>query len=293
MKNILVRPTLSILLTFFLSFNQACDQKTEEAIDDLKAKSEKPESIMAYYNAFTQKTDGKFALKSFNTHAGQDDPQSGSSIIDGFFFDKNGRTIVGGDVQIGSIKINPDLKNNNCYCSDYRNNQIGKSLYGTSIKISIDPTQNSSSLRASEDSIGTEIYIPNLIRITNPAKFVNTADQPYLALKVGSQIGWNVDEKNKKGIVIVLEYDPLALENEYLQKKGELINAEIKKAKAITVSDPEGIYTFTNEDLKDFPTNAYIKLTIGRANFTSMKNDEKSFSFFAYTTVVSSFQVKR
>lgn len=291
MKTINLKSTLVVLFCAFLGVNQACNQK-EEVINDLSTKSNKPESIMGYYNAFTQAADGKFALKSYTTLASQD--FDGSSILDGFFFDKEGKTVGGsnGRFKIGNLELRTDPKNNNCYCSEPYNRNAGTDLHGKTIRISIAPPSNSN-LRTSSDSIGTEIYIPSLVKIIIPVKYESSLEQPYLPISVGGQIAWNVDENNKKGIVILLEYDPSALENEYLQSKGELVNGKIKKAHAITLKDTDGFYTFSNDDLKDFPTNAYIKLTIGRANFTTINGESKSYTFFAYTVVASSFQVKK
>ena len=287
-----INASLIGVFSVVLGLIQACDQKTEQVIDDLSKKTEKPESIMAYYTAFTQAADGKFMLKSHTTHASQD--FDGSNIIDGFFLDKNNKSVAGGDVTIGNITLKANIKNNNCYCSDRLDWYAGKNLHGNTIKVLVNPPTGGSNLRTSStDTVSTQVYVPTLVKITHPAKYVNSVENPYLPLKVGDQIGWNVDEKNKKGIVILLEYDPSSLQNAYLESKGQVVNATIKKAKAITVADTEGMYTYTNDDLKDFPANAYISLTIGRANFIDLKSGEATYTFLAYTIVTSSYQIKR
>jgi hypothetical protein len=293
MKTINFKPALIIiLLSFLIGSNQACNQKSEEVIDDLQAKKAKPESIMGYYKSFTQAADGKFTLKSYTTFASQDDLEAGSNRLDGFFFDKDGKTIVGGDVQIGNIKLKADTKNSNCYCSDYEVRNVGKDLHGTKIKISVQPSTGSN-LRTAADSVGAEIYVPKLVKIIEPSKFESSADQPFLPLKVGGRIAWDIDVKNEKGIVILLEYDPVSMENKFLQDKGQLINGKSKKAKALTLKDTDGQYTFSNDDFKEFPANAVVNVTIGRANFATLNGKETSYTFFAYTVVVSPFQIKK
>lgn len=271
---------------------QACNQTTEETVNDLNQKNQKPEGIMAYYNAFTQPVDGKFMLKSYTTLASQD--FDGSNVIEGYFFDKNGKPVAGGEIKLGNLSLKPDTKNSNCFCSDYRDKFAGKSLHGNTIKISITPPPPASNLRVSaNDTTSSEIYIPILVKITTPSGFVNSPDQPFMPLKAGDQIGWNVDEKNKKGVIILLQYDPLHENNKYLQAQGVLVNKTAKVAKAITVNDYEGVYTYSSDDLKDFPANAYVSLTIGRANFDNLKSGDANYMFYAYTVVDSNYQLKR
>jgi hypothetical protein len=292
MKPIYFKSALVIMFSSLLGVNQACNQKGEDVIDDLQTQKTKPESIMGYYKAFTEAADGKFALKSFTTFASQDEREAWSSRLDGVFFDKNGKTIPGGNVQIGDIELKTDPQNSSYYYSDTSVPDAGKHLHGSKIKVSINPKVGSN-LRTTADTVSSEIYVPRLVRIIDPIKYKDSDNQPYMPIKAGGRIAWEIDVKNEKGIVILLEYDPFSVENEYLQEKGQLMNGKIKKASALTLKDTDGAYTFSNDDLKDFPANAVVNLTIGRANFITLREKEFSYTFFAYTVVVSPFQIKK
>jgi hypothetical protein len=276
------------MLSFALIFIQACNQDVAQGISDAGAQVDKPESIMGYYNFLTAESDGVLRISSYTTQASQDFNRAGD--VKGFFYDKNRKPINGGSFKIGGITLNNDPKNNFVHSFDtYENHDRneGQNLFGTTIKVDIAepilPAQRGSSV----EPIQADIYLPALIKITRP-EMKNTKDVPYTPISVGTEIGWNVDEKNEKGIVILLDYNPEDPQNINLETKTGL-----RKTKAITVKDNESFYRFKQEDVMYFPKNAYLNLTIGRANFLQVKGSSpNSYSFYAYTVVNAGIQVK-
>lgn len=98
-------------------------------------------------------------------------------------------------------------------------------------------------------------YIPKTIK-TDLSDF--GADD---ALKSGKVIRWNKDPKNKRGVVITLEYDPDLQADESVKKEQPK-----SMSKWLTVPDT-GSYEFKSNDVAPFPQNARISIDARRGGY--------------------------
>lgn len=115
-----------------------------------------------------------------------------------------------------------------------------------------------------------ELYIPKMLY---PVAFKNlTADGH---IKSGTKINWTEDAGNKKGILIVIDYDPLSQSDPDIR-----INFPDDKLSGKVVADI-GSYIFAKNDFKGFPQNADLGFSLERIAHTSFlddKGDECSFA---------------
>jgi hypothetical protein len=248
---------------------------------DVSVEATAPSTIMEYYNFLRQDNVGSFSMQQFQTAATQYYSSPITKV--GGFFTKAGKAIPKGDVQIGNLLFSP----NAAYNYEYGNRGIqGEELYGTDVvfKLNIKNTNGGVATMGANDepTVTDTMYVPKSILLSSP---IWSNDN---TIQAGTKIVWNVDPKNKRGVVIILDYDPAKLP----YNQGETPPAGKRVAKAIPVTDTDGSYTITAADLEGFEKGTNIDFTIGRANFkTTDAGGGEKYALYAYTIVVNDFKV--
>ena len=128
---------------------------------------------------------------------------------------------------------------------------------------------------------GSVIHIPHVIR----PKFLRLDDGK---VTVNTQIVWNADEQNKKGVVIGLGYDPSSQQDNRVatQNPRDLF-------KGIRTKD-DGSYTITAQDLGKFPQNAEIRFHVVRVGNGIATNDRgERYQLAGMTLNTGSFTIKK
>jgi hypothetical protein len=271
--NALVKQSLLVLFT--MAVFSSCSKK------DVNIEATAPSTIMEYYNFLRQDNVGSFSMQQFQTAATQYYSSPITKV--GGFFTKAGKAIPKGDVQIGNLLFSP----NAAYNYEYGNRGIqGEELYGTDVvfKLNIKNTNGGVATMGANDepTVTDTMYVPKSILLSSP---IWSNDN---TIQAGTKIAWNVDPKNKRGVVIILDYDPAKLP----YNQGETPPAGKRVAKAIPVTDTDGSYTITAADLDGFEKGTNIDFTIGRANFkTTDAGGGEKYALYAYTIVVNDFKV--
>ncbi|MFN3316212.1 MAG: hypothetical protein ACK40K_05325, partial [Raineya sp.] len=197
--------------------------------------------LLSYYNFSVQQADGTFGLQHSNTMPMQDVPEQNSRSTDASaaFRDSNGLPTTSG---IEEVKIDDFMLNageDNIFINN-KNADLSV-LYGKNAVFSF---------KKQKVPQNENLYLPKLLRLD--ANFnTNTYTVPVSA---GTTIRWNKDDLNTKGVVVVLDYNPKTNPNEIAQ------SYPTPKAKAIGTEDT-GSYTFSQNDLADFPNGASVILT--------------------------------
>lgn len=267
----------SLLVVFIVVALSSCSKKY------VNVEPTQVSTIMEYYNFLRQDNVGSFSMQQFQTLATQNYNSPSTKI--GGFFTKAGKAIPKGDVQIGSLLFSP----NAAYNYEYGNRTSqGEELYGTDVvfKLNIKNTNGSVATTGTNDdpTVTDTMYVPKRILLSSP---IWSNDN---TIQAGTKIEWNIDPKNKRGVVIILDYDPAKLP----YNQGETPPAGKRVAKAIPVAETDGSYTITAADLEGFEKGTKIDFTIGRANFkTTDAGGGDKYALYAYTVVVNKFLVNK
>lgn len=214
-------------------------------------------------------TEGYATIRSWATLSIQD-LRGPEVIISGFGYSKGGVKSDFGSLAFGSIVTNTVSSTNFDYLT------IGpsgaKELFGTTTSVSLAGSQ-------SQDLPGfsTSYYIPKMMTITSPS-FSNNS-----IVSSGTTITWEPDSNNTYGVGIAIHYDPNSHENTDLNQSGSTV------INVVRVEDT-GSYTITANDLAGIPSNARLRLGIGRGNYQRVSMpDDYHFGLVAYSVVAHSF----
>jgi|GEM_PF-5204658 hypothetical protein len=232
MKNFLILIFSVIVLT---SCNK--DSKIIEQVNNVQRveKSLIP-AIIQHYQNITQPTSGIVKLHLYRTLATKDQPQGGSSSIDGYILDDNGDPQDFGTITVGTTSLTANPNNGNMYGGgDVESHEH----YGfnTTFAGSILPN--------------TTMYVPEKIDITNFEQI--PGNRP--VIQAGTTIEWNKDDKNSLGVLISVKY--LNIDN----------GAEHTQVGDVVLVDDDGSYTFTNDFLSQFPSNSKLRVMLTRGNY--------------------------
>ncbi len=146
----------------------------------------------------------------------------------------------------------------------------GQSIYGKTISFKI----NTGDLSRDENEI--EMYVPDLVEITNPQ--VNNPDEQFpVCYSENFILKWNVDPNNKEGLVIVAEYfgDNAIPEND--------TNRHILNTDVIDLDDGHAV--LNNDLFKDIPNLSIVHLILLRGNVTIEEIEGELYKFFAESHV--------
>lgn len=277
MKNITKKLLLVIQVFICSIFFIGCAKK-DNTINDIGNTYNKPDGIMAYYKFGTEKSNGIFSVKQFTSLANQDNARATQA---GGFFVENNKAVPKGNVQIGDLVFAPDYNAN--YMYGLKGVQ-GENLYGQKIacKYNIQTTTTTSSSGSNDGSnVADSIYLPQKISLLQPAYSNN------MSITNGTEVKWNIDLKNEKGVVVVLEYDPKWVLNSSFSSS--FPNRVIK---ATTLTEAQGNFIFNTAFLQNFPNNVNVKLTVGRANYKTIDaGTAGNYAMYAYTVVENYFKM--
>lgn len=99
------------------------------------------------------------------------------------------------------IRLNGQLLD---YNQNHRSNNAVQNFYGTKVRFSVENQNPDFQARNDENTVG-EIYVPEVIEITNPIRRVGTENSPLLDAN-NFVIEWNADSDNQEGLVVLAEY---------------------------------------------------------------------------------------
>lgn len=218
--------------------------------------------VLYHYGTLTKKTSGYLSVQSYRTLALKNNLSSGSFKVGGIILNNQGEPQDFGNMNIGNITMNSNSNYGNMYGL---RDKVGMDLYGTNTSFSVNtllPT--------------AEMYIPKIINITSHSQDNNPT------ISTNSDIDWNVDTENDLGVIIVLTYYPednIALNNQY--------NEEVYHA---ILTEDDGSYSFSNEDLSKFPPNSKLMLKLIRGNYKiETTNDSRELTIWAYSMMEGVF----
>ncbi len=221
-----------------------------------------PDALYHYEN-LTQKTSGYLSVQSYRTLATKDNPESGSFKVGGIILDNSGDAQNFGTMTIGNLSMNANPNYGNTYGL---REKIGMDLYGTNVSFSLNsilPTK--------------EMYVPKIINITSHSQHNNPT------INIDENIEWNTDNNNDLGVIITISYYP--------EENIELSNQHSEVIYHAVLTEDNGSYSFTNNDLSLFPPNANLSIKLIRGNYQiETTTDDRELTLWTYSMMEGIFQ---
>lgn len=268
-----------MLLSSLLIISSACQNKKmlEPKEDENNISFER--SLLSYIGYFEQmgELDGELRVTLDNASAGQHLPNS-KAIFEGGIFDRTTNKYIkyAESIDVADENITPDPNT-----FGYRLSGSTKlaNSFGTDAIFKLNKINNT------ENSASHTVYFPKklIVELEENPNEIHTH-----LVRNGSVLKWNKDEKNTKGVVIFLEYDPfLNGGNPRADKFPDLI-------KKVIFTEDTGSYTFKTDDLAGFPKDLITNITIGRAGMDlySLPDTEKVIGILGITTVLCPTYIK-
>lgn len=256
-----------MLITFFFSCNTNEISLEESAIQEstieLKSKYKLLDFTPNIYHDYFKQTTYSVGFSSLKSN-----PLSEHSIVQ--------RISSKEDEKSPSVLIN-DKK----IISLSKANKISKidsqNIYGKTVRFIVNRGNNSakSSNTSSEES-EIEMYVPDLLEITNP-KIISEKDLFPICYYKDFVLEWNADPNNKEGLVVIAEY----FGNNAIPKNdtGEhILNTDI-------IDTDDGHAVLNNALFKDMPNLSIVHLVLLRGNVVIEEITGESYKFFAESHV--------
>ena len=202
--------------------------------------------------------DGYMVMYSFTTHASQNLIRD--AHIEGVMSHNGNKNQDLGLTQLANIEL--DKRVDNHYKSD-SDDLI--TTYGATQRLEIAGNNKA--------AYQSDVYIPELIHVNTPSDDTNP-------LFDGATITWTPDEKNHRGIGILLEYGS---------------SEEYKK---FIHTEDDGSYTFTSDDIKEAMDNEAnrIEISLGRGDYQrllSSSDPNHSIGFISFSVVSVNYYPQR
>ncbi len=264
MKKIIYLIGLTIIILY------SCQKNKLEAISNQVTTLP---TLIEMYNIINTDTDGSIVIQSQvgidsqdgvrNNNISASSNESGNAKRNNLF-----TTITVGGIVLGS--------NGTARPTGSDQNKEVASLFGTDIPISINHYQAKG--EGNTESNAHTLYMPKLISMTHDIDEISD----------GTKISWNADSKNKKGVIIRLEYTALT------QQEESISNSNPNNITKGFVLPDNGTLTITNSMLKTFPNKANIIVTLARGNIALLDNkDETTYKAGGITSVMTQATVSK
>lgn len=130
---------------------------------------------------------------------------------------------------------------------------------------------NKNNARSPSDSL----YIPEELIV----------DFSSTTIEAGTIINWNADSQNENGLAVFVSYNPLLQANVNLAMNNQYLIDEV-----FTLSEGNGSYTLTQQDIDRFPEGATLDFRILRGAYAAAIESEPA--FVAFTMVSNDVKVK-
>ncbi|MFN0215674.1 MAG: hypothetical protein ACKVT2_15560 [Saprospiraceae bacterium] len=129
------------------------------------------------------------------------------------------------------------------------------------------------------------LYVPDPIVVTSPSHSMSGPNN----LSGNVSLSWNVDPENTLGVFVIIEFNPWDIDNN--TTFGQTISAGVKRA---FVTEDDGSHTFSLSDMGGIPSNAKIRISLVRGNFTNLdaayaNGEDLSLVAYCYTMASAKF----
>ncbi len=149
-----------------------------------------------------------------------------------------------------------------------------QSIYGKTISFKIN--NSSTSNKVNTDATEVNMYVPELVEITNP-KITNSDELLPSCYSKDFVLEWNADPNNKEGLVVIAEYFgnnavPINSTDEHI------LNTDM-------IKEDNGRAVLNNDLFKDIPNLSIVHIVLLRGNVDIQEIDGELYKFFAESHV--------
>lgn len=263
-----------LVLAILIPVLYSCSDESNGVIDG--EEQSRISTFEDYFTFLNQETDGGVLIQSMSTVNSNGETYSVISNIKG---DKSPLTLKVDDRVLSFNDYNYSSTENRSYSN--LSNQDLRAVFGN--KFEVELTNSDVQARTSNDSQDiSSVYIPELVNIS----FSNLVNGK---IGAGTQITWNSDANNTNGVVIGLEYNPLA------QLEESIVNEKPDRLLTGVTVDDSGSYIITSSDLSEYPSNSLVTFYVGRAgyNITTDASGNADYSLAAMTATRADLEIEK
>ena len=288
-KKILIITLIIITISTFIITSCTTDNKIVTTVLNTFENENKLDvnSLLKFLN---EPTDGTFSIASSIGVSAQN--ASNIATLHGSFYNDKGNTRSGGSningrATIGGVDVsshnNPTTRGSGGSSVDH--------LFGQTAEFVI--SKSGDMTRSSSDMVVDNMYIPEKIELT-PQMPVDKefedndglenqdpiANNSFDFITVGSEVKWNADLKNDKGVIFTVSYmaslNPEAIRSIYHNDFDRVF-----------ILPDNGYCKLPEELFHDIPENSNIRVAVSRGNFKYVSNDKTDdvYSVYAYSSV--------
>lgn len=174
-----------------------------------------------------------------------------------------------------SFSIN-DKKVNSFFKANKMSKTSSQNIYGKTISFKINVGNNSTKNRNKSTETGVEMYVPDLVEITNP-RIDNEDDLFPICYYEDFVLEWNADSNNEEGLVVIAEY----FGNNAIPENST--NEHILNTDVIDIDD--GYAVLNNDLFKDIPNLSIVHLILLRGNVAIEEIEGELYKFYAESHV--------
>lgn len=149
-------------------------------------------------------------------------------------------------------------------------------IYGKTVRFKIGKKSNSEKNTDTSSETEVEMYVPELVEITNP-KIESEDDLFPICYYEDFVLEWNADPDNEEGLVVIAEY----FGNNAIPQNST--NEHILNTDVIDVDD--GHIVLNNDLFRDIPNLSIVHLVLLRGNVTIQEIEGELYKFFAESHV--------
>ena len=152
----------------------------------------------------------------------------------------------------------------------------GENVYGKKISFKINTGKNSDKDGDSSNETEVELYVPDLVEITNPK--VDNVDQLFpICYYEDFVLEWNADSNNEEGLVVIAEY----FGNNAIPENST--NEHILNTDVIDIDDGHAV--LNNELFKNIPNLSIVHLILLRGDVAIEEIEGELYKFYAESHV--------
>jgi hypothetical protein len=192
----------------------------------------------------------------------------------GKFWSEDNKTLKHGTLSIDQYLLDP--KSSGVYQSEgILNNPALEPLFGKAVEFLVEEDDLNRTI-----VLQSGLYVPADITVSSPLK--TSYNQ---VLPANTEIVWNPDTLNTKGVYILIEFDPEDDDNAAFNTN------ENEYTYNLIQTDDDGSFSLSANDFTDMPAGAKIFLWVGRGNYNLVDGADgiNKYALYSYSIAFDTF----
>ncbi|MCH7525328.1 MAG: hypothetical protein IIC74_10090 [Bacteroidetes bacterium] len=247
--------------------NELQDSNVIESVQSKEAKKiESKYNLLDYtpnvYHNFFRNTDNSIGFSSLKPNS-----LKPHSIVKRTKFSENSKQM--------RFSINNETVNGLSMSKSLPLNKVNN-IYGKTIRFRVNNRVDGFSINGEDTGTEIEMYVPELVEITNPA-VTNLEERSPLCDSNNFVLEWNADPNNEEGLIVIAEYFGGNAIPEHSQ--------DIRILNTDFIENDNGRTTLNTSLFQDIPNLSFVDIILLRGNVTIEEIEGELYKFFAESHV--------